>query len=139
MNDLREPAYKFKTVMSENGDSVTTVGETVISLDNGDKLILPDGFRHDGASIPKGVPRWLIDRFGRHNLAAAIHDMLYRYGRYCTLDGRWVTVTRKRADRVFLEIMRRSGVWWWRRRVMYNWVRRLGWIPWNRYRKERGE
>ena len=138
MCDLKQLAYEFKTAVSGSGH-VATLYDTVVPLENGDRMLLPAGFIHDGASIPRFVPRWLIDKFGMHNLAAAAHDYLYRYGKYQTEDGGVVSVSRHTADLIFLEIMRRSGVWRWKRNLMYRAVRHWAWKKWGEYRQADAE
>lgn len=76
------------------------------------------GFVTDFASIPR-VFRWLIEKLGRHNKAAVIHDALYQN----VVPGR--KFTRAEADLAFLDGMADLGVVEWRRYVMY-WAVRIG-------------
>jgi len=81
-----------------------------------------------GVSVPKGtcfkpsVPRvvWPIVSPVETLAASAVHDYMYRYQ----------ISTRRRADRIFLLVMRRQGQSWWRRRLAYGAVRALGWAWW---------
>ena len=57
--------------------------------------------------------RWLIPRVGNHGMASVLHDHL------CEYKG----VSRKTADKIFLEAMENSGVGWLKRRTMYFGVR----------------
>ena len=43
-------------------------------------ITIPVGFDTDFASIPWWL-QWYIGRFGRHNLAALLHDYLYRFAK----------------------------------------------------------
>jgi hypothetical protein len=67
------------------------------------------GFETDLASIPKWVPRWIVDVNGKHREAAILHDYLCRKKDF----------DRAMADRIFLEAMVVLGVKRWRRNVMY--------------------
>jgi hypothetical protein len=73
---------------------------------SGCTLTVPGGFITDGASSPFG---YLIEPWGGHYPAAAlVHDYLY----VCRNAGKphRCAPTRKAADQLFLEIMKRSGV-----------------------------
>jgi hypothetical protein len=98
--------------------SYTTLG--------GCKIVVPSGFITDGASSPFHV---LITQWGGHYGAAAlIHDYLYSlfgkgYYHPCA-------PTRRHADDIFLEIMRRAGVRPLVRLGMFVAVRALGANRW---------
>ena len=79
---------------------------------DGTKYDIPIGINTDFATIPRGI-RWLIPRVGNHGMAAVMHDWL------CEKH----IVSRKKADKLFLEAMTISGVGWLKRRVMYFGVR----------------
>ena len=91
------------------------------------------GFSFDFASVPRAFlslrPSIGTSR-NRYDIAALWHDWLYAKG---TIQGQ--PITRKEADRVFLEIMHYVGCSWWVRHTMYRAVRIGGWAAWNRYRK----
>ncbi len=77
---------------------------------------VPAGTMTDFASTPRLL--WpIFPPFGRYNRAAVIHDYLYRNG----------LATRARADAIFLEAMKATGVATWRRVFMYLAVRAFGW------------
>ncbi len=76
--------------------------------EDGRSYTVPNGVHTDFASIPRGF-RWLISRVGRYGLPAVFHDYLCEYG----------IVSRKEADRLFLESMKSKGVGWLKRRTMY--------------------
>ncbi len=75
-------------------------------------ITVPKGFRTDFASIPLPL-RVILSPIGRHGKAAVLHDYLCEYG----------TMSRKDADRVFLEAMKVKDVGWIKKRVMYRGVR----------------
>lgn len=83
---------------------------------------LPAGFVSDLISLP-GVGRLVFRVDGPELPAALIHDFLYvRAGR-----DRFPTLTRRRADLVFLEALAELGVARWRRWLMVAAVRAFGW------------
>ena len=86
-------------------------------------ITVPAGFRTDLASVPwQVVWRKMFDKFGRWTGAAVVHDYLYR----TQPDG----VTRKQADDVFKDLMRRDGVTRGLEETMYRAVRSQGWRAW---------
>ncbi|WP_019024076.1 MULTISPECIES: DUF1353 domain-containing protein [unclassified Thioalkalivibrio] len=91
---------------------------------DGTRYTAPLGFVTDFASVPRLPLAYLLTGNTAHK-AAAVHDYLYDAG----------ITSRKRADQVFREAMRDSGVPYWRRAMMYRAVRAGGWLPWNRYRR----
>lgn len=90
----------------------------------GEVVVIPAGFVTDYASVPRLPVVYFLAGNTAHE-AAVVHDFLY-----------WTQpVTRKTADRVFLEAMKVTRVSAWRRRLMY-WAVRLGARrPWNKYRE----
>ncbi len=76
------------------------------------KFYIPRKTHTDFASVPRGF-RWLISRVGRYGKAAVLHDHLCHRP--------WLT--RKEADKIFLEAMKVLGVGWLKRRTMYMGVR----------------
>ena len=75
-------------------------------------ITVPAGTLTDFASVPKGF-RWLISRVGKYGRGAVLHDYL------CNSHA----MSRKEADRIFLEAMEALGVGWLKRRTMYTAVR----------------
>lgn len=76
------------------------------------KVVVPDDFLTDLASIPK-IFRIMVPKNGRHRAAAVVHDYLVRTKE----------VSRKIADKIFLEAMVILEVPKWRRKAMYYAVR----------------
>jgi len=85
---------------------------------------VPKGFVTDYASIPK-LLRAIILPYGKHSGASVVHDYLYSKG--CELN-----IERKKADKIFLEILKEEGVNPILARLMYIAVRVFGKI---RYKK----
>lgn len=79
---------------------------------NGFKISVPIGFKTDFASVPR-LFRGVISTTGQFNGAAVVHD-------FCCESK---IVSRKRADRIFLEAMKALDVSWLKRRAMYSGVR----------------
>ncbi|MEL7130665.1 MAG: DUF1353 domain-containing protein [Pseudomonadota bacterium] len=79
-------------------------------------IIAPTRFETDFASIPS-VARWLISPFGRHAEAAVIHDWLYALG------PEGDRIARRRADRIFRIALKRVGVGFLLRTIMFLAVR----------------
>lgn len=95
-----------------------------VVLQDGRTITVPRGFETDFASVPRLFWR-LLPSSGEYNEAAVVHDFLYRCMTY--------TYTRKEADKVFLELMKRSGVSVIKRRLMYAGVRMGGWTAWRKH------
>ena len=82
------------------------------------------GFRTDGASIPRLLWPLFGSPYDPDIIADAIaHDALYR----------GEIVPRKDADRIFSDMMEKSGIKRWKRRRIWLGVRLFGWITWLRH------
>ncbi len=108
-------------------------------LGSGTTITIPAGFVTDFASSPRLF--WpVVSPWGKWGEAAIVHDWLYRekkvtrHSPYGTALGAVSvssrSVTRKRADDIFLEAMTVLGVAPWRRKLMYFGVRAFGWLAW---------
>lgn len=82
-------------------------------------IVVPRGFVHDFASVPR-LLRWLIEPTGRHGRAAILHDFLYWEQHH----------SRVIADQIFRDAMTESGVTPIVRWVLYRAVRRWGFLAW---------
>lgn len=83
--------------------------------------IIPAGFESDLATVPR--PLWhIFPPFGKYARAAVIHD-------YCYFKLR-ERMTRKEADQLFLDVMKRDGVGRVTRYCMYSAVRCFAWVYW---------
>ena len=69
------------------------------------EIIVPAGFVTDLASVP-WFARWYVSRDGNHTRAAVIHDYLYARASEASFPG----ISRRTADRVFLEALRACGL-----------------------------
>ena len=79
---------------------------------------VPKGFVTDYASIPK-LFRTVVLPYGKHSGVSVVHDWLYSSN--CNLD-----VSREKADKIFLEILKEEKVNFLLRIVMYIAVRKFG-------------
>ena len=61
----------------ENNEYFITSTEVMVVLSNGDKIVIPGGFRFDGSSVPKFL-RSIFSTYGPFLLSAMIHDWLYK-------------------------------------------------------------
>ncbi len=98
----------------------------VPSIFGGDRpsYIVPQGYESDGASIPRIAWPLIGHPFmGKFMRAATVHDWLCEqsetYGQRAVADG------------VFVELLRRDGVKWWRRALMYLAVRAYAVCVWS--------
>lgn len=99
---------------------------------DGHRITIPAGFEFDLASVPRPL-WWLLAPFELSIAAPLLHDFLYRYAGKPPEGS--VTppkvYSRKAADRLFLDIMRREGVAGWRRSLAFLASRVFGVISWN--------
>ena len=89
-------------------------------LGSGNFITIPAGFDTDFASIPWWL-QWYIPRFGKHNLAALLHDYLYRNAKN--------KADKQSADNEFLIAMLATGVEPKRARNMYRAVKYFAKLP----------
>ena len=74
----------------------------------------------------------LIQKLGRRNKAAVIHDAIYQ-GKFKVANSSLITIfTRAEADQIFLDGMADLGVDLWKRYPMYWGVRTGGWLAWRK-------
>lgn len=81
-------------------------------------VVVPVGFRWDGASVPR-FAQSILPRWGDYSGAALVHD--YMYAKDCL-----EIKSRKKADRILLNNMKEDGVSYIRRKLMYYAVRMFG-------------
>jgi len=92
-----------------------------IYQENDDKfIIVPKGFRTDGASIPRQFWSIVGNPFEEYFESAVVHDYLYRKK----------IGTKSHADKVFLQAMKDQGVNPIKRRIMYWAVKYFGKGSW---------
>lgn len=107
------------------------------------QIIIPKGYKSDGASVPRLV--WTLSGLtpdGLIRAAALIHDFIYDHSGHLpcgsfkyVVNGEWYSCpdidwTRKEADQLFANIMKECGVSKFQRRVAYLAVRVGGWTGW---------
>jgi len=109
-----------------NGHSAQLIKDYKIRLADNRIITVPSGFETDFASVPRLFWR-IVPPWGRYSPAAVVHDFLYHTG----------MLRRSEADRIFLELMKRLSVPFWKRRMMYWAVRVGGWKAWNNSRKRK--
>ena len=124
-------SFKDPLIIIDNGDETFTLykGFTyhVGDLDSDIKIVVPEGFRSDFASLPRFL--WsIIPPYGKHGKAAFLHDFLYEAVRRQRF-------SRVIADALFLEAMGVLGVSRLRRYLMYAGVRLFGFISVSKYGK----
>ncbi len=90
---------------------------------------IPQGFRTDLASIPR-IFWTFLPRDGIWLESAVAHDYCYRHRDHPALMKNGVCMTRKAADELFLESMKRYGVSAVARAVIYRGVRTFGRFYW---------
>ena len=113
--------YKRPHVIYEPAEDVfINVHEAVIG-----GIVIPAGFRFDGASIPRFL-RWWKDRAALGLVATMVHDWLYRHrGKVQGL-----SLSRKKVDKIFYRDMLRDHVPKRRARIAYIGVRIGGFKAW---------
>jgi len=101
--------------------------ETVFRIAGSEQpIVVPAGFVTDFASVPRAF--WAgLSPHGQYSRAAVLHDFLY-----------WTqSCTRAQADRLFLLMMRQSGVSPANRQTIYRAARAAGEGGWQRNRADR--
>lgn len=110
-----------------NTDKISPFG---YQLSDGRKIIIPDNFKTDFATIPRIF--WFIappvgyGARAAYGKAAVIHDYLYRNK---SIGG--TAISRKIADDIFVECMKVSNVHPVRQYIMWLAVRMFGWLLWH--------
>lgn len=94
------------------------------------RIEVPERFTTDFASVPR-VAWPVISPYDQPG-PPIIHDWLYYWHKWP--DGK--AMTRKQADRIFLEALEVDGAGWFKRRMMYRAVRLFGRRAW-RSKRER--
>ena len=118
-------ASMLKVTILESGRRVSLNSPYTVTVDGKD-ITVPARFTTDFASVPRLI-WWAFPPWGRYAPATVVHDYLYKTGVF----------SRKKADRIFDEIMRELNVKRWRRRSMYLGVRLFGRGPWKQRREEK--
>lgn len=108
---------------SDEFGNVFTLREKLEISRNGKLLIVPVGFKSDGASVPRFFWRAVFPPGdNRALLAAFAHDYVYRMHP----EG-W---TKAEADQMFHDLLIRGGIPWYRAKAAYLGVRLFGGKAW---------
>ena len=126
ISHLNNPVYEDLG----DGKRVRLVQPFVVFVDH-DRLIVPEGFVSDLASVP-WLFRRVLPRFGPWNAAAIVHDYLYREGE---INGR--EIIQREADEIMLAVMKyNANVPRRKAYAIYAGVRLGGFAAWNGYRRK---
>ena len=129
---LPDPAVSY------NGDDWMLVDDFTCTTNDGLTITVKSGFKTDLASIPRLL--WVfIASFELSMVAPIVHDLIYRStGKVALPDGEVAPVnkifTREEADDLFLELMTRAKVRYWKRNFAYLAVRGFGESSWQERR-----
>jgi hypothetical protein len=120
------------------GDVWVIAEDCAYTTNDGFRITVKSGFKTDLASIPRIF--WaLIASFELSVPAPVFHDLIYRSaGEVAPPDGEVAPAgkvfTRQEADDIFLELMTRSKVSYWKRNVAYLAVRNFAEYAWRKLR-----
>ena len=102
----------------------------------GNKYIIPQGFKFDGASIPKFLHTWLSPT-GVLLMGGLVHDYAYKYETLLKLDKKKTMgkINQKKADQIFRDINIEQNGFHFLNNLAY-WALRIGgFVAWNGHRK----
>lgn len=112
----------------EDGEHFLLIDAITYRAKDGATYLVPAGTVTDFASTPRVL--WnLLPPFGKHTRASVLHDWLYQTAP--------AGMSRDTADSLFREAMAVCGVAWAVRATMWAGVRAGGWVPWDRYRRQK--
>ena len=103
---------------------------------NGNKYVIPAGFKFDGASIPKFLHPFLSP-VGVLLIGGLVHDYMYKYT-HCkpvSAKGALLVVDQKRADQIFRDINIVVNGFYTMNYLAYWSLRIGGFVAWNGHRK----
>ena len=106
----------------------------------GQKYIIPAGFKFDGASIPKFLHTWLSPT-GVLLMGGLVHDYAYKYATLLK-SGQKETmgpIDQKRADEIFRDINIEQNGFHFLNYLAYYALRIGGFVAWNGHRKRNEE
>ena len=106
-----------------DGQSARLTKPFIVKLACGTMLTVPAGFTTDFASVPRMFWR-IFPPWGTYSPAAVVHDYLYQSGKF----------TKEKSDRIFLYLMKRLQVPFWKRQTMYWAVKMFGSKSWEKCR-----
>ena len=103
---------------------------------NGEKFVIPKGFKFDGASIPKFLHTFLSP-VGVLLIGGLVHDYAYKY-QTLLKHGKKETmgiITQKKADEIFRDINIEINGFFLMNYLAYYSLRLGGFVAWNKHRK----
>ena len=103
---------------------------------NGNKFVIPAGFKFDGASIPKFLHPFLSP-VGVLLIGGLIHDYAYKYQTLLMLNKKDTMgiISQKRADEIFRDINIEVNGFYLMNYLAYWSLRLGGFMAWNKHRK----
>lgn len=90
----------------------------------GYSFIIPKGYTTDFASVPQ-IFWWLIPAHCNASMPAVVHDYTCEFG----------ILPRQICDNIFLELLKKENIKKWQYTIMYLYVRALGWIRYDKRKK----
>jgi|GEM_PF-3470796 len=91
---------------------------------------IPAGFNTDFASLLQ-LLWWFIPPHGLTAMPCLVHDFMYECRKF--------DYSRLEADVFWYNLMKQAGVPRWQRALMFGYVRLLGWITWNQFRRQKSK
>ena len=110
---------------------------------NGNKYVIPAGFKFDGASIPKFLHPFLSP-VGVLLIGGLVHDYMYKYEAQLIHNKNYLipenksdieSVTQKKADQIFRDINIEINGFFFMNYLAYWSLRLGGFMAWNKHRK----
>ena len=103
---------------------------------NGNKYIIPAGFKFDGASIPKFLHTFLSP-VGVLLMGGLVHDYAYKYQTLLKINKKDTlgVISQKRADEMFRDINIEVNGFYLMNYLAYYSLRLGGFMAWNKHRK----
>lgn len=134
-DSLSSPVPTVNLTYDVSADSWILTSDCVYTTDDGWTITAKKDFVFDLASVPRFL--WaIISSFDLSLIAPLYHDLLYRNGGLLP-DGQLSPVknpphrfTRKEADRILYELMKKAQVIWWKREAAYRAVRTFSGFAW---------
>jgi len=96
------------------------------------KILVPKGWVTDLTSKPQ-IFFW-IKKEGAHTPASIIHDWMYAKGYILSEGDIQIPISRRTADRIYNEAMKKLDVPRLRRKQIYWGIKLIGFASWNKYR-----
>ena len=103
---------------------------------NGEKFVIPAGFKFDGASIPKFLHTFLSP-VGVLLMGGLVHDYAYKYETLLKINKKETmgVLTQKKADQIFRDINIEINGFYLMNQLAYYSLRLGGFLAWRKHRK----